>query len=525
MKTSERSQSIWKATAPLLEFPALTEDTRADVCVVGAGIAGMSAAYLLARAGRRVVVLDDNAVGGGETGQTTAHLSSALDDRYFAIERMHGEDGARLAYESHQAAIDRVRQIAADEGIDCDYEQLDGYLFLAPHDTTDLLDRERDAAHRAGYTDVERLERAPISTFDTGPCLRFPRQARFHPLKYLEGLARAVQRDGGRIYTGTHAVEVEGGSPTRVTVREGHTVTADAVVVATNTPFNDRVAIHTKQAPYRTFVIGARVPSGSVPDALYWDTLEMYHYVRLQPDYAGNGTGDLLIVGGEDHKTGHADDAEDRYHRLEAWTRARFPVEEVEFRWSGQVMEPADLMAFIGRNPPDPEQLATGGSDNVYIATGDSGHGMTHGTIAGILISDLILGRENAWASLYDPSRVTLDVGALKEFAHENLDVARSYTEWVRGADIETESADQIAPGTGRILRRGAAPIAAYRDEAGVLHERSAVCTHLGCIIHWNTEERSWDCPCHGSRFAPTGEVLNGPAPVALKPVSDEVSR
>ena len=351
MKTSERSQTVWKATAPLLQFPPLAGDAEADVCVLGAGIAGMSVAYLLAKAGKRVIVLDDNAVGGGETGQTTAHLSSALDDRYSVIERMHGEDGARLAYESHQAAIERIGQIAADEGIDCDYERLDGYLFLSPHDTTDLLDRERDAAHRAGFVDVERLARAPISTFDTGPCLRFPRQGRFHPLKYLEGLARAIQRDGGRIHTGTHATDVKGGSPARVKVREGHTVTARAVVVATNTPFNDRVAIHTKQAPYRTFVIGAIVPSGSVPDALYWDTLEMYHYVRLQRNYEGDGAGDLLIVGGEDHKTGHADDAEDRYRRLEAWTRARFPVERVEFRWSGQVMEPVDAMAFIGRNP------------------------------------------------------------------------------------------------------------------------------------------------------------------------------
>lgn len=509
-QSSEASRSVWKADTELLQFPPLSEDARADVCIVGAGIVGMTTAYLLAREGKRVIVLDDNAVGGGETGQTTAHLSSALDDRYQAIEQVHGREGARIAYQSHDAAIERIGRIAEEEGIDCDYRRLDGYLFLSPDKTVDLLDRERDAAHRAGYTDVERVERAPVPTFDSGPALRFPRQGQFHPLKYLNGLARAVQRAGGRICTGTHVAEVEGGSPARVRTSDGRTVTADAVVVATNSPISDLFAIHTKQAPYRTFAIGARVPRGVVPTGLYWDTLEMYHYVRLQD--GGDGAGhDVLIVGGEDHKTGHADDAEDRFHRLEVWTRARFPIDTVEFRWSGQVMEPTDFMAFIG---PDPS-----GAENVYVATGDSGHGMTHGTIAGMLLSDQILGRVNPWATLYDPSRKSFAKSSLKEFLSENLDVAVQYTDWLRGGDVE--SVEQIAPGSGALVRRGALKVAAYRDPAGTLHERSAVCTHLGCIVQWNSQESSWDCPCHGSRFAPTGEVLNGPAATPLKPVEE----
>lgn len=512
MKSSERSVSAWEADTPLLEFPPLGEDLHADVCVVGAGIAGMTTAYLLAREGRRVVVLDDNTVGGGETGQTTAHLSSALDDRYQTLEQVHGEDGAKLAYHSHNAAIERIGRIVEEEGIDCAYRRLDGYLFLSPDKTPDLLDQERDAAHRAGFIDVDRVDRVPVATFDSGPALRFPRQGQFHPLRYLNGLASAIERDGGRIFTGTHVTEVEGGSPARVRTRDGRMVTADAVVVATNSPISDRFAIHTKQAPYRTFVIGARVPRGSVPTALYWDTLEMYHYVRLQDGSGvGDGTHDLLIVGGEDHKTGHADDAEDRYARLEAWTRARFPIDTVEFRWSGQVMEPADFMAFIG---PDPS-----GAENVYIATGDSGHGMTHGTIAGILLTDQIQGRRNPWAALYAPTRKSFAKDSLKEFLTENLDVAVQYTDWLRKGDVE--SVEQIAPGSGAVVRRGAMKVAVYRDAAGVVHERSAVCTHLGCIVQWNSEETSWDCPCHGSRFAPTGEVLNGPAPVSLRPIEE----
>ncbi|HEV2131622.1 MAG TPA: FAD-dependent oxidoreductase, partial [Longimicrobiaceae bacterium] len=270
------------ATVPLPEFPPLTRDLQTEVCVVGAGIAGMTTTYLLTKAGKRVVVLDDNAVGGGETGQNTAHLASAQDDRFAEIEQLHAEEGSRLAYESHQAAIERIGSIAEEEGIDCDCERLDGYLFLAPEHGPELLYEELAAAHRAGFTDVERLPRAPLDFFDTGPCLRFPRQGQFHPLKYLHGLARAIQQGGARIFTGTHVEEIQGGTDARVETSDGRVVRADAVVVATNSPVNDKVAIHTKQAPYRTFVIGVPVPRGSVPHALYWDTADPYHYVRLQ---------------------------------------------------------------------------------------------------------------------------------------------------------------------------------------------------------------------------------------------------
>ncbi|HEV2132020.1 MAG TPA: FAD-dependent oxidoreductase, partial [Longimicrobiaceae bacterium] len=399
------------------------------------------------------------------------------------------------------------------EGIDCDCERLDGYLFLAPEHGPELLDEELAAAHRAGFTDVERLPRVPLDFFDTGPCLRFPRQGQFHPLKYLHGLARAIQQGGGRIFTGTHVEEIQGATDARVETSDGRVVRADAVVVATNSPVNDKVAIHTKQAPYRTFVIGAPVPRGSVPHALYWDTADPYHYVRLQKTDQGE---ELLIVGGEDHKTGQEDDAPERYQRLEAWTRARFPmIEEVAFRWSGQVMEPADAMAFIGRNPLDAE--------NVFIATGDSGQGMTHGTIAGMLIGDLIVGRQNPWEKLYDPSRVTLSSSAVVELAKENLNVAAQYTDWLKGGEVA--SPQEIPLGMGAVMQRGGAKVAVYRDEAGVVIERSAVCTHLGCIVSWNSEERSWDCPCHGSRYAPTGEVLNGPAITGLRPAEEEGSR
>jgi len=482
--------SVWQATADMPLCPPLQEDLHVQVCVVGAGIAGLSTAYLLAKAGKSVAVIDDGPIAGGMTQMTSAHLTHAIDDRYYELERLHGRIGARLAAESHTAAIERIEAIVREENIGCDFARVDGYLFLAEGDRVETLEKELDAAQRAGLSRVRRVERAPA--FDSGPCLCFPNQGQFHPLKYLAGLTQALHRHGGRVFTGTHVDAIEGGTPALV-----HTgsrlVTADAVIVATNTPVNDRVAIHTKQAPYMTYVIGVRVPDGAVPAILAWDTGDPYHYVRLADD--------ILIVGGEDHKSGQADDTDQRHARLEAWTRARFPMAgEVVYRWGGLVMETVDYLSFTGRNPGD--------KDNVFIHTGDSGMGLTHGTIAGMLLTDLVLGRQNPWAALYDPGRKT--VGAARDYASENLNVARQYADWLTAGEVK--SADEIAPGSGAVMRRGLQKIAVYRDPQGALHERSAACPHLGCVVHWNRSESTWDCPCHGSRFDCRGKVLNGPA-------------
>lgn len=506
--------SVWMA-ADVPDVPTLNHNIRTSVCIVGAGIAGMTTAYLLARAGRAVVVIDDGPIGGGETGRTTAHITAALDDRYAEIEKLHGEEGARIAAESHVAAINRIETIASLEDIDCDFERVDGYLFQGEEEDRDLLKRELAAAHRAGLADVELLDRAPISSFETGPALRFPRQAQFHSLKYLNGLARAIVRDGGHIYSGTHAKTIEDGEPAKITTSEGHVITADNIVVATNSPVNDWIILHTKQAAYRTYVIAARIPRASIPRALYWDPCDPYHYIRLHevdPLLDPSRREELLIVGGEDHKTGQEHDPADRFRRLEEWTRKRFPmIGKIDFRWSGQIMEPVDYMAFIGKNP--------GTDQHIYIATGDSGNGITHGTIAGILLTDLILGRKNPWSKLYDPSRVKLR--ATPSFLRENLNVAGQLTDWATAGEVA--SFDDIPPGSGAVMRRGAKKIAVYRDDEGGIHERSAVCTHLYCIVHWNSVERTWDCPCHGSRFDPYGQVVNGPAITPLAVVDSDV--
>jgi glycine/D-amino acid oxidase-like deaminating enzyme/nitrite reductase/ring-hydroxylating ferredoxin subunit len=511
---SGSTTSVWMTTSDALELPPLKQDIRTGVCVVGAGIAGMTTAYLLARAGRAVVVIDDGPVGGGETGRTTAHLSNALDDGYRHIERLHGPYGSQIAAESHTAAISRIESIASQEDIDCDFERVDGFLFLGGDSKPDELERELDAAHRAGLHEVELVDRAPPEFWNTGPALRFPRQAQFHPLKYLNGLARAIIRDGGQIFSHAHADQIVDGEPCQVTTSDGRVITADNIVVATNSPVNDWVILHTKQAAYRTYVIGARVPRGSVPRALYWDTADPYHYVRLHEVDSRVDSAqleDILIVGGEDHKTGQEDDADRRFKSLEDWTRERFPmVKSIDFRWSGQVMEPVDYMAFIGKNP--------GTDQHIYIVSGDSGNGMTHGTIAGILLTDLILGRKNPWTELYDPSRKK--IRATPQFVRQALNVAVQYADWATGGDVD--SVDKIEPGSGAVLRRGAKKIAAYKDNQGTVHLRSAVCTHLYCIVDWNSAEKTWDCPCHGSRFDPYGKVINGPAITPLGEVEAE---
>ena len=510
------SISFWERTATKFRTAPLLENITADVCVIGAGIAGVTTAYLLAREGRHVVLIDDGPVGGGMTGRTTAHLVNALDERYSEVEKMLGEGCARLYAESHTAAIDRVEQIVNEQKIECDFERVDGYLFVPPGGSVTDLKRELEAIHRAGLREVERVDRMPFGQLSTDAVLRFPRQAQFHPLKYLDGLARAIVDLGGRIFTGTRVSSVQEGDRVKIETSSGHTIDAQAAVVATNCPINDRLVIHSKQAPYATYVVGLRV-TRKVEHVLLWDTASTaedekqmlgpipYHYIRL----ASDGQDEVLIVGGEDHKTGQADDCEQRFLKLERWTRDRFPfVGEVTDRWSGQVMEPVDGVAYIGRNP---------GDKNVYVITGDSGNGMTHGTIAGMLIVDLIAGRENAWAQLYDPSRKTLKPAVVADYVAENANVAAQLRDYVTPG---TEpSADQIKNGEGAILREGVRKIAAYRDASGRLHKFSAVCPHLKCVVRWDACEKTWDCPCHGSRFDALGRVLNGPAITDLEPV------
>jgi glycine/D-amino acid oxidase-like deaminating enzyme/nitrite reductase/ring-hydroxylating ferredoxin subunit len=506
------TRSVWEPLPASQQRAPLARDTSTEVCVVGAGIAGLATAYQLARDGRKVLVLDAGSIGGGETARTTSHLSSVVDDRYFEIERIHGPESAHLVYDSHDTAIQWFAKTAHDERIVCDFASVDGYLFLPPGGDPSILERELEAAHRVGFTDAEMAPRAPLVQFDTGPCIRFPRQGQMDPMAFVRGLTLAIERMGGVIHGGSHVNDLRTHSGLSVHCDDGRSVRADVVVFATNTPVNDRVTIHTKQHAYLTYAIALPVAPGSIPIGLYWDTSQSadepdgpYHYVRLLGSSKHDGQ-ETLIVGGEDHRVGQADDAAARWGRLEAWARERFPVTgPLVSRWSGEVMETIDGVAFIG---PDP-----GGPDGVYVVTGDSGMGMTHGAIAGMLISDLVAGRHNAWADLYDPARRKLR--AAGAYAEENLNTAVQYKDWLQKGASATNG--HQAPNTGAIVRRGLHLVARYCDDAGAVHECSAVCPHLGGIVRWNSGERSWDCPAHGSRFDPYGKVFHGPAVGSLE--------
>jgi glycine/D-amino acid oxidase-like deaminating enzyme/nitrite reductase/ring-hydroxylating ferredoxin subunit len=498
----ERSRSLWMDLPPI-DTPGLTGDIRTDVLVIGAGIAGLSTAYELATVGRSVTVVDSGRPARGMSARTSAHLAFAIDDFNRELIEVRDLDAARQYYASQCAAVDRVEEICSREGIDCDFARVDGVFVPACADDVEYLRKELTASLQAGFPDAEWLDRGP-GPWAALPAVRFPRQARFHPLKYLYGLLAVLRARGVDCYGHTAIDELDDQGDTVVArTRDGRSITASGVVVATNSPFHLGVPIHTKQAPYRTYVIAANVAKGSVPDVLVWDTLEPgYHYVRIQPGPAH----DVLIAGGEDHKTGEEADMPERFTRLEAWSRALFPqMGEVTHRWSGQVLEPADYVPFIGRSPQH---------ERVWLVTGDSGQGLTTGVVAAQILREQVNGGEHPWGKLYDPSRKMLH--GLREYLSENLDAARHWAAHL--GDGEIESVDQLLPGQGAIAKIDGAAVAAYRTTDGDLRLFSAACTHVGCVVRWNGFERCWDCPCHGSQFSIDGEPLQGPAHRPLEP-------
>lgn len=504
--TSGKHISYWlDSLRNITVFGELQEDDETDVVIVGAGLAGLSVAYNVAMEGLDVVVIEDGMIGSGETGRTSAHLSSALDDRFSHLKKVFGIEKTRIIAGSHKEAIDFIEKTINKELIDCDFLRLNGYLFLHPTDDPETLKQEAEAAREAGMQ-ISELPTVPNLITDEGPCIEFFNQAQFHPMKYLNGLAKAIVEHGGKIYTGTHAAEID---HTGIKTSKGLKVSAKHIVVATNPPVTEKLSIPMRQIPFRTYVIGALIKKDLIPPALWWDTGNYdintsnppYHYVRLQKF---DETHDLLICGGEDHMV--ADEStesvpeENRYAILEDWTRKRFPIENVIYTWSGQVMEPADSMAYIGRSPF--------GKNNMYIITGDSGHGMTHCTIAGILIKDLITGKENKWEKIYSPSRFSVkETGMFFQMLKE--DMMGVLKKWFYRDNVELSS---IRRGEADIVKMEGQKCGVYHDEDDHYHIVSTVCTHMKCMVMWNNDEKSWDCPCHGSRFTYDGVVITGPA-------------
>ena len=495
----------WTESASVPRFPQLDGNLKVDVVVIGGGITGLTAAYFLAAEGRTVAVLERGRLGEVDTGHTTAHLTMVTDAPITDLASRFGRDHARAAWDAGLAAISAIDSIVRTEEIACGFAWVPAYLHPPPEfGDTDLkaLVEQADLAGELGF-DASYLDIVPLFR---RPGIRFENQARFHPRKYLAGLARAITDKGGRIFEHTDAGEFSD-NPRHVKAN-GASVTFDRVVLATHNPLVGRANVssaallQTKLALYTSYAITARVPKDIVADALWWDTADPYNYLRVEP----HRDDDLVIFGGEDHKTGQAENTNACFGRLERSLLQVIPVAKVTHRWSGQVIETSDGLPYIGET-----------ADRQFAATGFSGNGMTFGTLAGIMATDYVLGRKNPWTDLFNPHRKTLR--AAWNYLVENKDYPY-YMFRGRFAGAAEQQLRSIPRGRGKVIEYKGQQVAAYRDESGTVVLRSAICTHMGCLVDWNDAERTWDCPCHGSRFEPDGSVIAGPGEQPLGEIS-----
>jgi glycine/D-amino acid oxidase-like deaminating enzyme/nitrite reductase/ring-hydroxylating ferredoxin subunit len=496
----------WSDSASVPDFPKIDRDLDADVAVVGGGITGLTTAYLLMRAGKSVVLLERTRCGQIDTGHTSAHLTMATDVRLSELATRFGRSHAQAVWDAGLAAITQIEAIVRDHEIQCEFEWVDGYLHAPTGQTGSgdarTFEEEAHLASDLGF-DVTFASEVP---FARTPGVRIENQARFHPRKYLAGLTKAIRDDGGRIFEHSEADEFCE-DPLRIKAN-GRWVSLDDVVIATHNPLvglastTAAAIFQTKLALYTSYVIAGQVPHGKIPDALFWDTAQPYHYLRIEP----GRDHDLVIFGGEDHKTGQADDTNACYERLERTLRDSLPEFVPTHRWSGQVIETADGLPYIGRM-----------TEHQYAATGFSGNGLTFGTVAAMVIADSLLGRRNPWVELFDPGRTALRHG-LWDYVKENADYPY-YLVRDRLAGPEGKSLRSVGRGEGKVIEYRGSKVAASRDANGALTLRSAVCTHMGCLVGWNQAEQTWDCPCHGSRFTTKGKVISGPAEAPLAEV------
>ncbi|KAF3915394.1 hypothetical protein AA313_de0207879 [Arthrobotrys entomopaga] len=556
---SGTKDAVWTAAVPYSSyptFPKLDKDIETKVVVVGAGMAGISTAYELVMRGVKVCLIDAREVTSGESGRTSGHLSGFLGSRWADIIKTHGVENAKMVYQSHRYAIDRVGEIAERHDIECDYERLPAWVIVdVPSSDPDYekrndLGKEPGAFEEMGVKEkFEYTERTTLGTAYKGALLKFDGHAQFHPLKYLHGLLNVLTQKHSDLfscYTNTRMrshktkdgmieVETEGSlqpTPQPGSSAKGHSIRAESLVMTTNVPLN-AIDLITKNHYYRTYCIATPIPSSSAPSHLLYTNSDPYIYVRTTPHPTSPDQKKLLIVGGEDHKTGiqSAEDYATKFSNLASWTKKFFPdaSSEPEYAWSGQVVEANDNIAYIGRDSVL--------GDNIFVATGDCGNGLTHGVIASRILADEIAsidgkdiqGHEGydykSWAKVYSPSR-TPSRRTIPEVIKENITQVSKYS---RAVNVDVSDIEEIPRCSGAVLHGGlkklGKPVAVYKDEKGEVRSFSAVCPHAGGIVAWNSVEGSWDCPVHGSRFeGTTGKCVFGPSNRGLG-VEDEEAK
>ena len=498
--------SYWVTSVTPSAFPELDRQIEVDVAIVGGGIVGVVAARLLKKAGKTVALVEMNRIGHGVTGYTTAKISSTQTLMYQRLERKHGLDVARAYAASQVFGLAEIRRLVEDEGIECDLEPQDNYVYCEDEDDVPNIEAEVAAARRAGLH-VE-LVRDTALPFPVAAALRHPDQAQFHPVRFLRHLAQGIPGEGSHVFENSRALDVDEGQPLTVACERGGVAARD-LIIATNYPFLDRGLYFPRVHPQRSYAI-AGVPDPSLAcEGMYISSDQPTRSIRTIRD----GSRSLLSIGGEGHAVGQEHDTEERYPALEAWAAERFGMREITHRWSTQDGITVDGLPYIGRYRRT--------SDHVYTATGFAKWGMANGAMAAGLLTDLICERHNEWAGLFDPHRLTVTASAEKLIT-ENAKVAMHWTR-DRIAHPQSTPFEDLAPGQGSVRREGTKLVAASRSDDGTLVRVSAVCTHLGCVVAWNEAESSWDCPCHGSRFAADGSVIQGPAVHDL-PTADQLS-
>lgn len=500
------SNSFWKETTESPLFNRLEKDIETEVAVIGGGITGVLTAFLLNRAGRKTVLLEALELGAGTTGYTTAHFTQLIDSELSTLISNFSEEEATLAMKSLMQAINFVDELTRQHNIQCDFRRIPAYQYTERESDIDDIRREYEASKKIGL-DAELLYNIPLTMIDAKAAIKYNMQAHFHILKFLYSLAGIAAQEGLHIYNNSRVIEIEGDDPYTLRTDFGAKIKAKYVVHATHTPLLLNV-LQMEMKVCRSYILGARMQSFKFPDALFWDYDDPYHYLNKINDIKG----ELIMIGGADHYQGDKINEIDYIKKLESWAAKKFDITAVDYVWSGQEYVPPDGLPFIGRSLF---------SDNTFIATGFSGNGISFGAVAAMIISDMILGKENPTVELYKPSRLK-PIASFANIMEENIHVAKHFI-GDRFQNSEGDMLSQVPKGEGKIIELEGRKTAVYKSEEGEVHALSPVCSHAKCIVKWNEFEKTWDCPCHGARYFPTGEVLEGPAVKGLERIEVHV--